>query len=255
MKIEGKTLVNIAQNVTHTIVGSDANSWSKRINLNRPLEANKVYTLIFNVESYSLDKGYSIMGRETDTIVQYGLASITRAGVHIFKFTSILNMKYLNIADENNSTSGESVIKDFILLEGDHTDKDISYFEGLKSVGQDTGEISVESVNENLFDGKFTSWWIGNGVVEDATGEPYSVIAQIEPNYEYYIQTYTNCFDRYTYAFLDSDMNTISYVDSSSCMVDANTIKTKVAEHNTKYLFLCLNQFSTRPRINIKHKK
>ena len=111
----------------------------------------------------------------------------------------------------------------------------------LKNIGDDVDEIVISSINGNFFDGKFSSWWIGNEFVKDNTGIPYSVIAQIEPNYEYYIQSYTNCFDRYTYAFLDSDMNVIYFTHDSSCIVDGDTIKTKVAENNTKYLLAYCN--------------
>ena len=46
------------------------------------------------------------------------------------------------------NTSAKFKNNGVVLLEGDHTDKDIPYFEGLKSVGQDVDEISVLSTNK-----------------------------------------------------------------------------------------------------------
>ena len=47
--------------------------------------------------------------------------------------------------------SGETLIEDIMILEGDHTQNPPSYFEGLKSVCDTTDEVSVESVSKNLF--------------------------------------------------------------------------------------------------------
>ena len=49
-------------------------------------------------------------------------------------------------------TLEKATSSNIVILEGDHTDKDLSYFEGLKSVGQDSDEIEILSNNKNLFD-------------------------------------------------------------------------------------------------------
>src|SRR5699024_10497599 len=53
-------------------------------------------------------------------------------------------------------------IKNFIILEGDHTQNPPSYFEGLMSVGEDVDEIEVSSVkgDGNLFDESLLSKYI-----------------------------------------------------------------------------------------------
>ena len=129
--IEGNTMVNLCNKTTHTIIGENSNNWNKHIYLKRPLVVGNKYTLIINVKSYTLDKGYSIMGRVSvnqNTEVQYGLIyTVNKAGIHKNVFTEQTALDMLSIADESNSTSGESIIEDFILLEGDYTNKEINY--------------------------------------------------------------------------------------------------------------------------------
>ena len=48
------------------------------------------------------------------------------------------------------ASTADVTVSNIMVLEGDHTDKDISYFEGLKSVGQDSDEIEILSMNKNL---------------------------------------------------------------------------------------------------------
>src|SRR5699024_9900519 len=54
LKIEGKTLVNLCEKTSHTIIGQDDNNWSKHIMLTKPLVPGNKYTLIANVKTYTL---------------------------------------------------------------------------------------------------------------------------------------------------------------------------------------------------------
>jgi hypothetical protein len=160
--IEGNTMANLCNKTTHTIIGEDSNSWSKHIYLKRPLVVGNKYTLIINVKSYTLDEGYSIMGRistNQNTEVQYALMkTVTKAGIHTNVFTAQKALDMLSIADESNSTSGESIIEGFILLEGDYRNDEINYFEGLQSSFEekvnDEGKYEIEILmkNKNLID-------------------------------------------------------------------------------------------------------
>ncbi len=74
----------------------------------------------------------------------------------IKKCTTISNLDEVAYAtrsfiSNSSQTEGAELELSIIILEGDHTQNPPSYFEGLKSVGQDVDEVSVESVNENLF--------------------------------------------------------------------------------------------------------
>lgn len=155
--IEGNTMANLCNKTTHTIIGEDSNSWSKHIYLKRPLVVGNKYTLIINVKSYTLDEGYSIMGRistNQNTEVQYALMkTVTKAGIHTNVFTAQKALDMLSIADESNSTSGESIIEGFILLEGDYRNDEINYFEGLQSSFEekvnDEGKYEIEILMKN----------------------------------------------------------------------------------------------------------
>ena len=165
VKVEGKTLVNLCSNFR--IV--NMHSYQSYIELD--VSPNTKYTVIVPIYANHVYGIFSSDGKKT--IVGYRLASIC----NIFNFTSNddTNFRlYCRLYDEQGSLALKGELNknacDVILLEGDHTDKDLSYFEGLKSVGQDTDEISVLShyPNGNLIDFKpFTS---KEGVGENVKG-------------------------------------------------------------------------------------
>ena len=118
---------------------------------------------------------------------------------------------------------------DVILLEGDHTDKDISFFEGLKSVGQDSDEISVSSVNENTWDGKF----ILNEGLDGNNGGTYisqnrcrTDFIPVKPNTKYYL---INC-DTLVWGAYDKTKKFISNIGS-----------TRITPQNCKYLRISID--------------
>lgn len=81
-----------------------------------------------------------------------------------------------------------------VILEGDHTDKPISYFEGLKSVGQGD-KIEVLSYNgDNLFNGEFDNGYFNTAVSDKYREELYTDVPTkttkwiaCKPNTEYHI--------------------------------------------------------------------
>jgi hypothetical protein len=124
---------------------------------------NTKYTVIVPIYNNHVYAIYDSIGQKA--IVPYRLASMR----NVFNFTSDNDTDfrlYCRMFDEQGNLlqSGElnENALNIIILEGDHTDKDITFFEGLKSVGQDTDEISVLSVNENLINLKdYTNTYSG----------------------------------------------------------------------------------------------
>ena len=130
VKIEGKTLVNLADKAQYrdTIEG-----WKTTLGNVELYKPNTTYTFIGNVTtladgvtltigSASLKKGHNIVTfRTKDTVSSITLYSV--------------------------GSPGSFVVDNVIILEGDHTQNPPSYFEGLKSVGDGVDEVSVESVN------------------------------------------------------------------------------------------------------------
>ena len=142
--------------VVHNITGVETFAYSEPIN---QIQLGKEYTLIVNVDEIT---GGSFEFFEEDNLIYGG----NSAGLVKIKFTSKHNSPKIRF-DANELAWVK--FKDIILLEGDHTDKPITYFEGLKSVGQgDKIEVltyqkdkereldfTFERVDANLNDGTF----------------------------------------------------------------------------------------------------
>ena len=147
LKIEGKTLVNLIKSklVTQTANTNDATEMGKV----RLIEGN-TYTVIYNLTKAST-VGKSSLGYYYET---YWLHESTwenlnfSSGVKIYTFEARVSGDVSFRWWTNNSTTDVEV-KDFIILEGDHTQNPPSYFEGLMSVGQDVDKIEVLSRKED----------------------------------------------------------------------------------------------------------
>ena len=200
VKLEGKTLVNLAN--AHAVVGTGSdtkytfdgeyysiqktNGYTLGISFksrNDRLEANKTYTIIINNKSEIQTFLYN-----TDYAKIFNLSN----GVNIIKYTPS-SSQLIRVGDVS-STSTEGLIKfSILILEGDHTQNPPSYFEGLKSVSDGVDEIVVSSVNENLLHndnfvlgniGDNGVFIIGNDTIID--DEFYSII----PNVDYTFKSY-----------------------------------------------------------------
>ena len=140
VKLEGKTLVNLADKTryTETIEG-----WKTTLGNMGLYKTNTTYTFIGDV--ITLADGVSL----------YIDGKTLRKGHNMVTFTTGDTVGYITLYSVG--TPGSFVVDNVLVLEGDHTQNPPSYFEGLKSVGQsattsETDEIVVSSVNENLFD-------------------------------------------------------------------------------------------------------
>lgn len=104
-------------------------------------------------------------GGESNSYI--ALSTLNQTGVFVYRYKSEPNFTINNIKLKMaNAKNGGVLEYRMIVLEGDHTQNPPSgYIEGLKSVGQDVDEVSVASVNENLFNGEFVI-----GSITDATG-------------------------------------------------------------------------------------
>ncbi|MBQ2409009.1 MAG: hypothetical protein II309_06205, partial [Bacilli bacterium] len=163
VKIEGKTLVNIFnfdkiswdvgttfENGVITLT-NPSNGWSTFDTELSTIKPNTQYTLIVNlIENTTNELIYINNKDETNGYFKnFSWKGKNDLGVSSYLVTTvddITNRKYS--VRTKTKTEGQYVKLQIMLLEGDHTDKDLSYFEGLKSVGQDTDEISVSSTNQ-----------------------------------------------------------------------------------------------------------
>ena len=149
VKIEGKTLVNLFGNGSykhHATVKYHCLGKSLF-----ELEVGKTYTTLIKTNN-------RVDVKQQELIIK------TVSADSIFTFKASKNLKLELVTLDVDVDYDVNIL----LLEGDHTDKDITFFEGLKSVGQDTDEISVLSVNPsgNLFNGTL----LFNRTIDATTG-------------------------------------------------------------------------------------
>lgn len=154
MRIGGRTLVNLVElgNVSNNI--GIAYDTMAKYSYHYDLKNNTDYTVIFEIEN------------KTDTNqVRISLNNGARGyGIDVKNGLNVVKIR--SESERNNGImfyyaaekSGDGVVKNIILLEGDWTNKPITkYFEGLKSFGEaeqegDKYKISILSSGKNLFD-------------------------------------------------------------------------------------------------------
>ena len=203
VKIEGKTLVNL-----HPINYKVSGNYRYPTDLTYHLQTNEKDKKAFD----SIIKPSTTYTVILDDIIEevshiYLMGMLIQRTGRVTKITtpSSLSPAYFHIYIRGRSYTEEeygefksklSNIK-VTILEGDHTDKDITFFEGIKSVGQDTDEISVSSVNGNLFDGELVpnNIDIGNmgtdnicskNFIPVVSGVEYTLMSDSNYNFELY---------------------------------------------------------------------
>ena len=186
IKLEGKSLVNLNQyienNLVLTIPETKFYNQLSVCDLSK-IKLNTTYTLLFDIEmiennsTWELGKNTLMSFGQGDTKhnimahpVKMSLSNNGAKGggysCNVYQHNAItFNIQELNSMGNNYLAirpvvckqlgTGESIkykMSNIILLEGDYTNNPPSYFEGIKSVGEDIEEISIKSINENLFD-------------------------------------------------------------------------------------------------------
>ena len=154
VKLEGKTLVNLVKGGdVEKSIGVSGGTLSK-YNYLTPLKNNTLYTVILNIDAPDEDLtklSISLNGGS------FGHVNKCINGISCFTLTTNETPHneiwvYFTVG---STIVGTPKLSNVVVLEGDHTQNPPSYFEGLKSVGQDVDEIVVLSRKEdgNLFDG------------------------------------------------------------------------------------------------------
>lgn len=145
VKLEGKTLVNLLTRKINCVLTSTNRVQASSLIKN--LSFDKEYTLFINGVTTSKYGAYISIKYADDAEQVLINANINNNVCVKFKLSESKEVLKLNIAGwSSNSTDSNWNINYAILLEGDHTQNPPSYFEGLKSVGEDTDEIVVSSV-------------------------------------------------------------------------------------------------------------
>lgn len=182
VKLEGKTLVNLFDYST------PFNTHWKDITISQGFKPNTKYTFIIQ----SSGDASSLMLGVLNTSGNWScLKEPYDVGSSIFMLTTDSNPINTIRMGTLSPTGVEATYNKIIILEGDHTQNPPSYFEGLKSVGQDVEEVSVESVNENIMDdGDIIVGYLdgATNTYKDST-TTRSLCAKVKPNTTYTIHT------------------------------------------------------------------
>ena len=211
--IEGKTLVNLIRTNLSVEV------WDNNrvaINLQDCNYLEGTYTLFnFSDKTIVLDIGEATTNKwlrtfalEKNKVKTFNINN----GERIFNVNCLLTDGW-----ENNDTSKNEFRNSIVILEGNHTDKPISYFEGLKSVGQgDNIEVLTTPIHNNLIPQNYTKgegYWnsminVGN-VVSDSNWYRILEYIPVKPNTQY-----TGLYTGTQVVYYDENKNTIYHNQS-----------------------------------------
>ena len=151
VKLEGKTLVNLS-NLTGGDIKIYRSIGDGKIVPLRQLTSSDTLYLTFNCTSINSDANlgiiYSVAYKDGTSTEYKTIENDKIVGHKKIKIIPKSNVQYIAIfLHGDNSSSARATISDVMLMyEKDYnTQNPPSYFEGLKSVGQDIDEVSVES--------------------------------------------------------------------------------------------------------------
>ena len=244
VKLEGKTLVNLIS-ATRSYISSDNTEIHKDVNTD--MTTSKTLTIQGKANKVILLE-VRLNGVFSKNIICTPVDGFINTKIVLSSGENIRRIKGISVHGWSPSEELSLFNDNFILLEGDHTQNPPSYFEGLKSVGQETDEIVVSSVkgDGNLFrieDFKISS---GDGVINQNSGTYTTMInkdnharikIKVKPNTEYIV----NCDaqDRpFQWRFRDINQVMISPLVSP---YDTNTIHT-INTGNNEYIYVELFQ-------------
>ena len=165
--LEGRTLLNLATVKSGSFTFKpDANpSNGFGINLVQNTKQDVNYTLILNVKKNTLDKGIKLALYDSTGTPAYPGAFETGVNGIVTRVIRSSNqqLKSLRLYTDNTS-AGEVIIDDIMVLEGDWTNLKLpKYFYGLKSLGED---------DNNLIE-------IRNSILDDSSYDPYKGNAKL----------------------------------------------------------------------------
>lgn len=265
IKLEGKTLVNLCDRYSDknyspkglfyrqgsSTVNYDYNTlYGCKLFLNpngntslafdssRICDIGKIYTAKFtfnNQTNQKLNLMYSPTGYKEEGGFTIGSVDAYSKEDFCFTFIATDTNRIAHNLIVGSSTSEFVEFSNMVILEGDHTDKPISYFEGIKSVGQGVSEISVLSTGHNEFN------VLGNGHSEKTiyaftNNDTDEFLDKIIPYVKYFnnVGSYDKCNNLFDYYFTDGDINVWLNLGSFNREEALINLNCKIAEINKK---------------------
>ncbi|HBF6022965.1 TPA: hypothetical protein KOS16_003760 [Clostridioides difficile] len=216
--IEGGTLVNLASTDMFTLEGNSTkegdfiklNNSAVYVNLLNRLNTG-IYTLIVNVTDINVS--YTI-----HTILSEGgnKEVFTKNGNQVLKLNLDNNIDKLRVYTTDSSNTLDIQM---VLLEGDYTNTNISYFGGVQSVGQgdkiellscQCSGINIFNKNAKFKDNYILQYLNGEELVSENSNHKYTLdYIEIEPNTEYtfYSCSRNICWYDINKSFIQSQLN------------------------------------------------
>ena len=183
----GQTLVNILSTCINKPLTKTTHS--NHIQFLKPLESGKEYTIIIslsNAVTTTTDaKELNIRGNKTDGGFSsiYDTAFKITNGIQKVKFTPTNSFVTCLVAISSSAPEDATVTMDYLMIiEGDHTNEDIPYFEGMQSVKLPV----LTTTGKNLFDiSQVTNFdVVNNNIIVPKNSEKKELIplSTINPN-------------------------------------------------------------------------
>ena len=256
VKLEGKTLVNIVNDVkgsTKQTIVADGSNKNISYKTSSALQIGKEYTFIVYISKNTLNgNGYMYLANSYTTTPQIeiptnsiGLVTrkITISNEHFDRGTQ-------QFAISKNMTGGEIDIDYYMILEGDHTQNPPNgYIEGLKSVGDGVDEVSVESATSgnmidlsDIIEGSYISPSSGKISVEENSFYCNTLIP-ISPNMNIVFRTTTDAKQVGIFLYYDKDKQFISgqeLVNNNYLTIPQNTKYLRLSFYNRLHIKECL---------------
>ena len=242
--IEGKTLVNLFS-FKKTESSNNNSVW---------VHINTDYISLFKKVEYTLintsDKNILVDIYSNDTN-SYKRNLLIKANSSI-KDTLTSNEHYSKctglFSDSWNLSDLSVISSTLIILEGDHTDKPISYFEGLKSVGQGDkiDVLTYPTNNENLITSDVTlheDYYVSWG-----TGE---LVSWVDSSEKYYATDYIEVEPNTEYIFANINKN-IAYYDTNKTFIPM-PLSEGYNEKNCTYFYNTSPSNAKYVRLSIKN--
>lgn len=193
MILEGETLQNLLGNSGTNIELVRANNGHHRQILKDLFKQGSYYTfipmvrLIENVDNSAFIKIVYV----DSTIVYKKFKEANSSQINNICLNFEKDIKELKVELHVDNQLDAKLTLDLIALEGDWTNKEMpNYFEGIKSVGEDTGKINIKSNGKNLYDGNIITGLVDNTATYRPNDTTTSVLIKVRELKTYQVEKF-----------------------------------------------------------------
>lgn len=215
LSISGQTILNLAIDSTNTVTSANATTIRTL-----PLQYGKTYTFLVYCKHNSTNKGFCPFRVNYADESWDGISkTVIKAGEYrtcIFKMHRNQPIKnvWVNWCSDFDSNV-DNIVTEYVLLEGDYSDKLIPYFTGINST---SNEIVISSIGENLF--KADNKYFINNENDDLQRVFNTITIKLPPGMYRYVyedpgNTNSTLYGIYAYNYASLSTETLSAYSSN----------------------------------------